>query len=77
MMLTVMLIMSPFLFRQAYIQYNRIKNTYAIIVTLYLYIIRFNSAFRRKSKNKTSVDDSEPIDWVLLNQRELDKCKVE
>ena len=73
MIVTILLIVSPFLFRQAYIQYNRMKNIYSVILTMYIHLIWFKELLKRN--NEKSVDCCSD-DWVLLNPQD-GKCKTE
>lgn len=72
MIVTLLLIMSPFLFRHAYIRYRNVKNMYSILLAIYVQMVWFTE--KLKSDKPKPVDNSE---WILLNRNEFEKCKME
>ena len=71
MIVTLLLIASPFLLRHAYIQYRNVKNMYSIILAIHVYMIWFKERLKLVKQNKI---DSE---WIILNRNNLEKCKME
>lgn len=70
MIVTLLLIASPFLLRQAYIQYRNVQNMYSIILATYVYMIWLKE---RLNRQKTTIDS----EWILLHRNEFEKCKIE